>query len=146
MKPYPGIHNRGTIKRIYNYRLSRSRRIVENVFGILCAVFRVFRKAIPLKPATCEIVTMTCVYLHNFLRRNKQSRAIYTPPGTFDYEDSEYNIIEGFWRREIGPHNSMLDLQPIARHPPLAATVVRDQFAEYFISPEGSVPWQNSHA
>lgn len=29
MKPYPGINNRGTIRRIYNYRLSRSRRIVK---------------------------------------------------------------------------------------------------------------------
>lgn len=146
MKPYPGIHNRGTIKRIYNYRLSRSRRIVENVFGILSTIFRVFRKAIPLKPATCEIVTMSCVYLHNFLRRNKLSRALYTPPGTFDYEDSEYNIIEGTWRRDIGTHSNMLDLQTVARHPPLAATVVRDKFAEYFISPEGSVPWQNARA
>lgn len=145
MKPYPGVHNRGTTKRIFNYRLSRSRRIVENVFGLLCAVFRVFRKAMPLKPATCEIVTMACVYLHNFLRRNKQSRAIYTPPGTFDYEDPEYNVIEGSWRREVAPHN-MLNLQPIARHPPLPAAVVRDHFAEHFSSPEGSVPWQNSHA
>ncbi|CAH2088483.1 unnamed protein product [Euphydryas editha] len=56
MKPYPGIHERGNKKCIFNYRLSRARRIIENVFGILCVVFRVFTKPIPLKPANCELV------------------------------------------------------------------------------------------
>lgn len=43
MKPYPGTE-KGSKKRVFNYRLSRARRIVENVFGIMSAVFRVFRK------------------------------------------------------------------------------------------------------
>ncbi|XP_047517486.1 protein ANTAGONIST OF LIKE HETEROCHROMATIN PROTEIN 1-like [Pieris napi] len=100
MKPYPGIHERGNKKRIFNYRLSRARRIIENVFGILCVVFRVFTKPIPLKPANCELVVIAYVYLHNFLRRNSVSRSIYTPPETFDFEDSEGNLLEGSWRRE----------------------------------------------
>ncbi|XP_050517397.1 uncharacterized protein LOC126892027 [Diabrotica virgifera virgifera] len=39
MVPYSGSHDRGTPERIYNYRLSRARRIIENVFGIMSAVF-----------------------------------------------------------------------------------------------------------
>lgn len=35
LKPYPGNHAKGSIERIFNYRLCRARRIVENVFGIL---------------------------------------------------------------------------------------------------------------
>ncbi|CAH2088473.1 unnamed protein product [Euphydryas editha] len=115
MKPYPGIHERRNKKRIFNYRLSRARRIIENDFGILCVVFRVFTKPIPLKPANCELVVIACVYLHNFLRRNSVSRSMYTPPQTFYIEDSE-------------------------------AFCIREQFANYFISPEGSVPWQNNVA
>lgn len=64
MRPYPGIHEKGSLKRIFNYRLSRARRIVENVFGIMSVVFRVFRKAIPLRPVNAELVVMACVYLN----------------------------------------------------------------------------------
>jgi len=35
MKPYRSVYNKGTNQRIFNYRLSRSRRVVENVFGIM---------------------------------------------------------------------------------------------------------------
>jgi len=43
MKPYSGIHEKGSKERIFNYRLSRARRVVENVFGIMASVFRVMR-------------------------------------------------------------------------------------------------------
>lgn len=37
-------------RRMYNYRLSRARRIVENAFGILANRFGVFKKTIALSP------------------------------------------------------------------------------------------------
>lgn len=67
MKPYPG---RAITKeqRIFNYRLSRARRVVENAFGILVATFRVYKKLIAVEPEKAtSIVLATCV-LHNFLR------------------------------------------------------------------------------
>jgi len=73
IKPYPGSHEKGSAKRIFNYRLSRARRVVENVFGILSAVFRVLHKPMLLEPKKAKLVVITCVYLHNFLRKEKSS-------------------------------------------------------------------------
>ncbi|KDR10729.1 hypothetical protein L798_15390 [Zootermopsis nevadensis] len=50
MKPFAGTHEQGSITRVYNYRLSRARRLVENVFGIICSVFRIFQKPILFHP------------------------------------------------------------------------------------------------
>ena len=65
MKPYPGNHDTGTSKRIFNYRLSRCRRVVENAFGILSSVFRVLRKPMLLEPHIAELIVMSVVLLHN---------------------------------------------------------------------------------
>ena len=66
MKPYPGSQVKGSKERIFNYRLSRARRIIENAFGIMSSVFRVLIKPMRLEPEKATKVTMTCVLLHNF--------------------------------------------------------------------------------
>ena len=47
-------------KRIFNYRLSRARRIVENAFGILANQFGVFMTPIGLGPEKVENIVMAC--------------------------------------------------------------------------------------
>lgn len=83
MKSYPGSHEKGSFKRIFNYRLSRARWIVEHVFGILSAVFRVLRKPLLIEPEKVEIVVVACTYLHHFLRKNQSLKHIYTSNGTY---------------------------------------------------------------
>lgn len=68
MKPYSGVHGKGSKERIFNYLLSRGQRVVENAFGILASVFRVFRKPMLLQPEKVQIISIAAVHLHNFLR------------------------------------------------------------------------------
>lgn len=48
MKPFPTRATRR--EKVFNYRLSRARRIVENALGILASRFRIFESFIALKP------------------------------------------------------------------------------------------------
>ena len=56
MKPYAGTQEKGSMKRIFNYRLSRAHRVSENTFGIIGSVFRILRKPILLEPKTAKKV------------------------------------------------------------------------------------------
>ena len=55
---------------IFNYRLSRARRIMESTFGILAARFRIFLQP---KLSCLETIEKACVALHNHLMANKKS-------------------------------------------------------------------------
>ena len=54
------------LERIFNYRLSRARRIVENVFGILATRFRIFRRPIIANVDTVTRITKAVLALRNF--------------------------------------------------------------------------------
>jgi len=68
VKPYPQ-RNMTREQRIFNYRLSRARRIFENAFGILSSRFRILLNAINLEPDKTSSIVLACCYLHNFLRQ-----------------------------------------------------------------------------
>lgn len=135
MKPYPGSHNERTPKRIFNKKLSSSRVVVENVFGILASKFRIFRKPILLDPEKTTIVTMTCVLLHNFLRKSSTSSTIYTPPGLVDvYDSNDELVVLGSWRNENEDTSAIRPLQRIPRRPAQDANQIREEFTSYFFN------------
>eukprot|EP00794_Sanderia_malayensis_P014938 gene14938-16478_t len=62
MKPYPGRTNGlPQNEAVYNYRLSRCRRTIENAFGILTARWQIFRKPIKAKPKTVDGIVKPCL-------------------------------------------------------------------------------------
>lgn len=63
MKPYPDMYL-PLDERIFNYRLSRGRRIIENSFGIAATRLRVFRRPIIATEKKVILITKAVVALH----------------------------------------------------------------------------------
>ena len=144
MKPFPG-KSQTEVQAIYNYRLSRCRRIVENSFGIMVARWRIFRRPIRANVETVDSLVQACVSLRNYLQLT--DNAHYVPRGFIDSEDSTGTLIHGEWRSTVSHDEGAL--QPLRRvgsnSYPYTAKSVRDSFAAYFNSKEGSLPWQLNH-
>lgn len=71
MKPFP-MRNLTRHQRIFNYKLSQARRVVENAFGILANLFRIFLTTINLALYKIDSLVLCCYVLHNYLWRNSQ--------------------------------------------------------------------------
>lgn len=144
IKPYPYKNQPGP-NRVFNYRLSRARRLVENVFGLIANKFRILRKPILLEPEKVRKIVLAICALHNFLIKRKESATNYAPTGTFDKEDETTHAnINGAWRQEDGmPTDTLFSLQGgVCQNHSNEAKLVRDELKEYFTSPVGEVNWQ----
>lgn len=138
MKPY-SQRNLIKEKRIFNYRLSRARRVIENSFGILSSRFRILLKTINLSPEKATIIVRACCHLHNYLRRKKMD--IFWQE-SFDTENILTGKVEpGSWRSE---NRNLTELQYVqSRNSPSTAKEIRDQFCHYF-NTSGAVHWQDN--
>jgi hypothetical protein len=134
MKPY-GHRTLTKEERIFNYRLSRARRIVENAFGILTQRFRCLLGPMRQAPETVTTIVLACCILHNMLRSQDTVASRVT-----DREDAQHNVIEGTWRRTA----AMTDSEVIAdlNRATNEAKAQRDWLKEYVNSDRGAVPWQ----
>ncbi|XP_008181675.1 uncharacterized protein LOC103309008 [Acyrthosiphon pisum] len=117
MKPFRQAQLTSVNRKIFNYRLSRARRIIENAFGILVARFRIFHTAINLKPEHIDSVVMACCVLHIFLLKMVPSS--YAPPECFDREgtnltgyEAQNDHTNGLNRSNLGnPPRSVKELR-----------------------------------
>eukprot|EP00745_Piridium_sociabile_P032818 TRINITY_DN55823_c0_g1_i1.p1 TRINITY_DN55823_c0_g1~~TRINITY_DN55823_c0_g1_i1.p1 ORF type:complete len:536 (+),score=138.50 TRINITY_DN55823_c0_g1_i1:400-2007(+) len=134
LKPF-SRHSMSPRERIFNYRLSRSRRVVENAFGLLANRFRLFLKPCELQPDNLRDCITAAMTLHNMLIMRRPP-----PPQAVDQEDRERNVIPGSWRQMV------MWEQPANEHRPPRATnagmKLRNDLADYFGTPRGMVPWQ----
>ncbi|KAK0136289.1 Protein ALP1-like [Merluccius polli] len=142
MRPYPGT-NLQDRKRIYNYRLSRARRVVENAFGILAARFRIFGRPIDCQPEKAVKIVKVCVALHNFLASTERAR--YMPATFVDTTADTGEVQPGEWRQHVAGDRNMVDGPRCSvgrARPSQRAALVREQLADYFLSDAGVFPNQ----
>ena len=97
MRPYPG--KLAKHERVFNYHLSRARRVIENCSGILAARWRIFSTPTEASVVNAERYTMACIALHNYLRQTNNPS--YCPNSFVDCEDSTGDIREGEWRKIV---------------------------------------------
>lgn len=138
LRPYAGRQAALTLgQKIFNYRLSRCRRVIENAFGILVARWRLLKATINASPERVDLYVRTCVVLHNFckMRGASNGESAYCPPDFTDNGDDN----NGGWRQEtenlpsvnrMGSNNATRGLYNL-----------RDQIKEYFMN-LGQLPWQ----
>lgn len=84
-------------QKVYNYRLSRPRRVVENSFGILAN--RVFRTTICLDPEKVVKITLAACVTHP---RECRSQA-YRRPTLADWESDDHEMMPGGGKKGLGP-------------------------------------------
>ena len=136
MKPFPR-RQLSEKERIYNYRLSRACRVVENAFGILANKFRVFKSPIALKQSTVRSIVLATVCLHNFLCEKQLASSNAAADEEDDLDELE-NSCENSGLQDIsaafGTGRASTD-----------AKVVRNTLVEYFFG-AGAVDWQRKYA
>ncbi|XP_031328716.1 protein ALP1-like isoform X2 [Photinus pyralis] len=126
MRPYPRRGQLDMRKKVFNYRLSRARRVVESSFGLLAGRWRIFRKPIIASSTTIKKIIQSTVCLHNFiLMKNEADYNIRVTENTGD-------IVMGNLC-EINSTGS----NTYSRN----ASTIREKFADYF-SGLGAVEWQ----
>ena len=141
VKPYSAFHL-DLEKLIINYRMSRARRIIENIFGILAARFRILRLPILASVETVESVTKCCVALRKYLmagRLTDEGNA-YCPNNIVDQEVRSKRK-KGEWRQVVENDRGLVSIHRVgSNNSSKDVKIVRDSFCEYFNSSEGQVP------
>ena len=124
-------------RRIFNYRISRGRRVVENAFGILANRFRVFLTKIALEPNKVVKIVLASCALHNMLRDK-----IGISSGLLDHEHPEtHKVTPGSWREDEVLQQASL---PVGTNVTSRAKAQREYLVKYFNSEVGSVAWQDA--
>ena len=135
MKPFP-LRFLTPGQRIFNYHLSRARRIVENAFGILANRWRCLLTNMAQEPRNTIKIVLGCVTLHNVVRR----RHPHLQPHEVDREDADGNVRRGHWRRgQVLTDNRNL----VGNQAQRAAKQTRNYLSDYYNSPTFALPWQD---
>ncbi|XP_018402816.1 PREDICTED: uncharacterized protein LOC108779808 [Cyphomyrmex costatus] len=143
MRPFAKKNLLGNEQRVFNYRLSRARRVIENAFGILVARWRVLQKALSLKLETAEVIVQAATCLHNYIITTGLSNNQYLHGGIADKEGPNGEVIAGNWRDFVRENGFVTSLGRVGANIGASAAVKqREILSRYFVSNEGSIPWQ----
>jgi len=121
LRPFGG-YNLSVKKRVYNYRLCRTRRYVECAFGILSNKWIILQRPLNVSPDFEVVIVKATVVLHNFVRERD----------SYKFEDAL--TVTGL--------ENVPDGQSVRGG--LTANNVRNKVADYFLTDAGAASWQMS--
>lgn len=133
MRPYPKSSQLDLTKKVFNYRLSRARRVIESAFGVLAARWRFFRRPINTYVLKAEKMVLATVCLHNFIITKELEKCS---------QERQYLQYNGHDRQQISL--GIRKIQNQANQDVIShnlARIYRERFAYYFVN-EGAVQWQ----
>ena len=134
LKPFSARHLE-TEQLVFNYRLSRARRVVENLFGILASRFRCLLHTIEVAPEKAISITKASLTLHYLFCDHYGVNNV-----SVDEEDDNKEMIPGQWRTDAVMHE--VDAQLRAPRANAAGQALRTTLQHYFNSDAGNVLWQ----
>ena len=109
MKPYPGSISRS--QKIFNCRIARAQRFIENSNGVLAARWRVYRAPLRASVEEAQKISLATVGLHNYLMMTETPS--YCPRGFVDSADANGGLARGMWRDVIDQDQGRCALQPV---------------------------------
>ena len=130
MKPYSRKNCLTYNQKIFNYRITRARINIECAFGLLQNKWGVLQRNYAFKLKTYENIIMALLCLHNMIITTQLENNIHQ-------NDLEEVNIDG-----NDPDKDMEDNE-IEVH--VHSERQRSILAQYFVSNEGSVPWQDKY-
>ncbi|XP_061179014.1 putative nuclease HARBI1 [Saccostrea echinata] len=92
MKPF-SRRNFTNEERIFNYRLCRARRVVENAFGILPYRWQCLLAPMRQEPEAISSIVLACCCLHNLMRLRFQN----LQNENLDQEDLNHRVVPEAW-------------------------------------------------
>nr|CAI5860083.1 unnamed protein product [Callosobruchus analis] len=127
---------------VFNYRLSRARRTIENTLGIMAAIFRIYQRTIDAEPDTVDTIVKATTCLHNYIKQQKGDALMYC---SRDYVHREEGgiVIPGQWRCEVSVDCALGDYVLCLgnRNYSREAFTLRNNL-KYYLNSVGAVPWQ----
>lgn len=128
LRPFGG-HQLDELKSTFNYRLTRARRYVECTFGIMANKWRILHRPLNVSTDLAVDIVKTCCLLQNFIHKEEGIINSISSDSTTENLNSDL--------RQLPRSNSVRGSK--------TSNMIRNKFAEYFVSPEGRLSWQNQY-
>ena len=127
----------------FHLRQSRSKRVIENTFGVLASRSRILNTLVNSSVENIERYVKSATVLLNYLRQTDS--ALYCSQGFLDCEEMDGCITKGHSRELINnnrPFNAITPLRKVhgSRYKGDAVTIL-DALKEYTNFSEGSLDW-----